>query len=110
MRSANFGGGGIASVAGVIGGVALAIGLPWVLLVNGQILGQNILTILIMIAVIGGVFISFVSAVLGVVMPTSVHDQWANQWNDPEKSKKWEEWKLQKKHGKPQNAEQAIEK
>ncbi len=35
----SFGGGGHVAVAGTLSGMAIAIGVPWVLLANGQSLG-----------------------------------------------------------------------
>ncbi len=67
---------GLASIAGVLGGVLLAIGVPWVLLNYGQMLGQATITIIVSGSVIGGGFIILVSAFFGLVMPTRVHEPW----------------------------------
>jgi hypothetical protein len=91
----HFGGGGIASVAGIAGGAAIAVFVPWVILSYGQVLGQASQTTLVLVGVGGGIIISFCSAFFGLVMPTSVN----NQWGDPEKVIKWEEWKQRKKLG-----------
>ena len=80
-----FGGGGIASVAGVFGGVAIAALVPLVLLVYGQILGQGIQVMLVIISVIGGIVISLTATFFGMVMPSSVHEQWKDKENREQK-------------------------
>ena len=68
--------GGAASVAGVFGGVAIAIGVLWAVLPYAQALGDTILTIVVLTGVIGGVLISLTSAFFGLVMPHSVGGNW----------------------------------
>lgn len=70
-------------IAGVIGGVAFAVFVPWVLLSHGQILGATILTTLVMIAVIGGGVIALTAAFFSLVMPSSVSHE--NNWDKWEK-------------------------
>jgi len=86
-----FGGHGLTGLAGVVGGVAFAVLVPWVLLVHGQILGGTVLTTLVMIAVIGGGVIALTAAFFSLVMPSSVGHH--NHWDDWEKdqAKKREE-------------------
>jgi len=78
-----FGGGGTASVAGVFGGVGISVGVPLVLLVYGQVLGQGIQVMLVITAVIGGIVISLIATFFGMVMPSSVHEQWKEKENQP---------------------------
>lgn len=83
--SVRFGGGGAASVAGVIAGVCIAIGVPLVLLNFGQLLPQSVLTGLVIAGVSIGGLVSLVSAFFGIVMPMSVSGKWHDQSD-------WGEW------------------
>jgi apolipoprotein N-acyltransferase len=78
-----FGSHTIAGVAGVLGGVAFAIGVPWVLLAHGQILGATVLTWLVSGAIAGGCLISLTAAFFSLVMPSSVNHY--DQWNRDQK-------------------------
>jgi len=71
-----FGGGGVEfhkqwflPATGVIGGVAIALGLPWILLVHGAQLNTAARIVLIFLAVIGGGLITLASAFFGLVLP-----------------------------------------
>jgi hypothetical protein len=72
---------GIASIAGVAGGVLLATCVPLVLLRYGQILGEGKITTMVIAAIIAGSFIVFISAFFGLVMPNAVPGQ--KQSHDP---------------------------
>ncbi len=89
-NAVRFGGHAVPGIAGVIGGVAFAVLVPWVLLSHGQLLGTTVLTTLVMIAVIGGGVIALTAAFFSLVMPSSVSHE--NKWDQ------WEKWqKMQKK-------------
>jgi hypothetical protein len=61
-----------ASVAGSLSGVALAMGVPWVLLSFGQVLGEGTLKWLVVTTVIAGATMAVLSALLGLVMPSHI--------------------------------------
>jgi len=69
------------SVAGAIAGVIMAIGVPWVVLTHGQVLGTGSQTLLVWVGVVLGGSISFVSAFFGLVMPSQVGSE---PWNRPD--------------------------
>ena len=77
------------SIAGVIGGVAIAIGVPWVFLTHGQLLNQSTLTIICIGAVALGGIIGLTATFFGLAMP-----QQMGNWGDPAY---WEEFKKNKK-------------
>lgn len=58
--------------AGLAAGVAVALGLPALLLVFGQFLGPIVITILIVLALIVGGGLAIVSAFFGTIMPKEV--------------------------------------
>lgn len=89
QNGVRFGGHAVPGIAGVIGGVAFAVLVPWVLLSHGQILGTTVLTTLVMIAVIGGGVIALTAAFFSLVMPSSVNHE--NNWD------KWEKYVDKKK-------------
>jgi len=64
-----------ASVSGVLGGVAVALGVPWIILNYGQVLAQNVQTWLVIGSVVLGGFIVLVSAFFGLVLPTQVNEE-----------------------------------
>lgn len=88
-NAVRFGGHAVPGIAGVIGGVAFAVFVPWVLLSHGQLLGTTVLTTLVMIAVIGGGVIALTAAFFSLVMPSSVSHE--NKWDQ------WEKWENMKK-------------
>lgn len=89
QNAVRFGGHAVPGIAGVIGGVAFAVFVPWVLLSHGQLLGTTVLTTLVMIAVIGGGVIALTAAFFSLVMPSSVNHE--NNWD------KWEKYVDKKK-------------
>jgi hypothetical protein len=61
-----------ASIMGAICGVALATGVPWVLLSFGTALDHTVMTVLVIFGVVVGGLMALASAFFGVVMPTQV--------------------------------------
>jgi hypothetical protein len=59
------------AAVGVLGGVAIALGLPWVTLVYGSDLGGAKVAIIIL-ALIAGCALATISAVVGITIPTAV--------------------------------------
>jgi hypothetical protein len=66
-----FGGKGVAW-AGILGGVAIALGLPLVVLLYGQFLGPVVVAILTIVALIMGGAVALVAAFFGAVIPAKV--------------------------------------
>ena len=58
------------ALAGVVGGVVIAVGLPALLILFGQFLGVVVITILSVLALITGGGLAVVSAFFGTVMPS----------------------------------------
>jgi hypothetical protein len=79
--------------------LAIAIGVPWVLLTNGQSLGPHVLTALIIIALCIGGAVSLVSAFFGLVIPRHIH----GRWMDPERwrnfAREREDWARETRRG-----------
>jgi len=69
-------GNGIAAAAGVMGGILFATGVPYVILVYGQILGDIMIRVIVAGAVIGGGVIILTSAFFGLVMPNNLQGNW----------------------------------
>ena len=74
-------GAGVA-VAGVLGGVALALGGSWILLSQGAVLGAKVQTTLCILALALGGLVALVSAFFGLVIPHHVHRE----------PGEWEKW------------------
>ncbi len=98
-----FGGGGAVATMGVFSGMAIAIGVPWVLLAFGQSLGSGPLVTLIVIALASGGLVALTSAFFGLVMPRHIH---GGAWMDPERWAKmaehrrhWRELRWRHRHG-----------
>src|SRR5262249_40848599 len=66
-----FGGGGAAAFGALIG-FAFAVGVPWVVLVHGQVLGEHAQRLITIGAVCVGGLVTLACAILGVVMPKSI--------------------------------------
>lgn len=64
-------GGKQAAMVGVVGGVAVAAGLPTVILIYGAHLGVPAQVALVILALLIGGVVTVISAVLGIVIPTS---------------------------------------
>jgi hypothetical protein len=83
-----FGGGTAIAVVGILGGVGIALGFPWIVLAYGQALGPKYLMVFVIAALITGGLVALTSAFFGLVMPRSVADaaNWQEDW------KKWAEY------------------
>ena len=57
---------------GVLGGVAIAVGMPFVILKYGAHLHAAVQTTVIIIALLGGGVMAFVSGFFGVILPTNI--------------------------------------
>jgi hypothetical protein len=69
-------GNGIAAIAGVLGGFLFAAGVPLVVLIYGQILGEFTIKIIVSGSVIGGGIIIIMSAFFGLVIPNHLQGNW----------------------------------
>ena len=65
-------GGRLISLSGLATGAGIAIGLPYIILTQGQNLGTGVETTLIIIAMVVGGGVALVSAFFGLVIPTRV--------------------------------------
>lgn len=74
----SFGGSGHVGAIGVLGGVAIATAVPWILLSQGQALGPTALLWLVVTAVVCGAGMGIVSAFFGLVIPHRIHGGWAH--------------------------------
>lgn len=63
------------AVVGVLAGVAIALGLPWIVLTYGQALGPGVLTLIIIAALVIGGLIALTAAFFGAVMPSVVESK-----------------------------------
>ncbi len=86
----SFGGGRVA-VAGIVGGFGIAVGGSAVLLGLGQSLGPAVLTVLVVLALVGGGLVCLVSAFFGLVIPRHLGQ---GPWMDPEK---WRRFALERR-------------
>ncbi|MBI3830461.1 MAG: DUF2807 domain-containing protein [Planctomycetes bacterium] len=66
-----FGGGRIGAV-GVLAGLLIALGLPAIVLVYGDVLGPVIQTLVILLALCGGGLVALVAAFFGTVVPRAI--------------------------------------
>jgi hypothetical protein len=60
------------SFFGVLSGVAVTLGLPYIILVYGKHLSEGIQVILILLAVIGGGLITLTAVFFGIVIPKRI--------------------------------------
>ena len=67
-----FGGVRAMAVVGVLGGVAIALGLPYIVIVYGQSMGAVAQVLLTILALLTGGIIAGLSAFFGTVIPHSV--------------------------------------
>ncbi len=90
-QNVEFSAGAAVGVTGILGGVALALGLPWILLSHAQALDPKVTVILTVTALIVGGLVALTSAFFGLVMPRHVggwrhlgrHHHWdAENWKD----------------------------
>lgn len=71
-KEVRFGGLRLVALAGILGGVAIAVGVPWVTLVYGQGLWQVVKLVLILLALVAGGGVALTSAFFGIVIPAKV--------------------------------------
>lgn len=60
------------AAVGVLGGVAIALGLPYLVLAHGVGLGGGAQVTLIILALLVGASLAGVSAVVGITVPTAI--------------------------------------
>jgi len=65
-------GGKIIALFGMLAGMVIALGLPFMILVYGSALGVGVETTIIIIAVLVGGLISLTAAFFGLVMPNKI--------------------------------------
>ena len=65
---------GVVAVVGIVGAIAIAVGVPLIVLLLGQNLGVAVQTTIIIIAVVGGGLLGGISAFFGIVIPSAVGD------------------------------------
>jgi hypothetical protein len=63
---------GLLGYLGILGGVGIAIGLPWITLVYGGDLSELTRVALIILALLGGVTLAVISAVVGIAVPAAL--------------------------------------
>ena len=59
---------------GVLGGVAIALGLPWLILVHGFFLSEIARLAVIVLSLLIGGLLAVASAVIGITIPSTVRD------------------------------------
>jgi hypothetical protein len=62
------------ATAGILGGVAIALGVPYIVLAYGADLGSGAKTALIILGLIAGSLLALVTAVVGIAIPTRITD------------------------------------
>ena len=98
----SFGEGNYIAVTGIIGGVILALGFPWIVLAYGQALGATLLVVFILSGLVMGGLVALTSAFFGLVMPRQVDggapggklNDWI-RWGMERKNwseKDWKDW------------------
>jgi hypothetical protein len=93
-----FGGGNSTGAAGVVGGVLIALGVPFIALAYGQALGVAAQITIAIIGAASGALVCLVSAFFGIVMPSRIAghmmnpDPWMRwaQLAHAHKSARWE--------------------
>ncbi len=59
---------------GVLGGVAIALGVPWLILAYGASFSERARLAIIILALLVGGLLAVASAVVGITIPTTVRD------------------------------------
>ena len=77
----------------MLSGVAISIGVPYVVLAQGANLGNGVQTALIIAALVVGGSVSIASAVLGLVMPRRIPGAWTQAEHWKGWAKQGREWK-----------------
>jgi len=89
----SFGNGSTIAVTGIIGGVALALGFPLVVLAFGQSLGSTLLVVFVISGLVVGGLIALTSAFFGLVMPRQVGGGLPGEVKDWMKlGMEWKKW------------------
>jgi hypothetical protein len=76
VKGISFGGGGATSVAGIIGGVIFATGVPFVILKFGEVLSPAMVTGIVIGSIAIGGLVALTSAFFGLVMPSNISEKW----------------------------------
>ncbi|HVM32272.1 MAG TPA: hypothetical protein VMU88_03995 [bacterium] len=110
-----FNDGAAVAVAGILGGVGLALGFPWIVLAHGQGLGPTLLVVFVVMGLLLGATVALASAVLGLVIPRQVGGgapqsllrelkDWSREWREWSQvdwkhwsEDEWKEWAERKK-------------
>ncbi|TAL32701.1 MAG: hypothetical protein EPN93_15455 [Spirochaetes bacterium] len=87
VKGINFGGGGATSVAGIIGGVVFATGVPFVILNFGGVLSPAMVTGIVIGSIAIGGLVVLTSAFFGLVMPSNISEKWQEYDSDHGKRK-----------------------
>ena len=83
-----FGQGSEIAVTGIIGGVVLALGFPWIVLAYRQPLGATLVVVFVLSGLILGGLVALTSAFFGLVIPRQVGGT-SPAWWGPEGWKAW---------------------
>lgn len=67
--------GRFAALYGVLAGLAIAVGLPYIVLVYGKHLSGVAHTIIIILALLGGGTVTVISVFLGIVIPRKISER-----------------------------------
>ena len=110
-----FGEGSAIAVAGIAGGVILALGFSWIVLAFGQSLGATLTVIFVSLGLLLGTTVALASAVLGLVIPRQVGGgapqgwmkelkEWSREWRQLAdvdwkhwSEEEWKDWAEKKK-------------
>jgi hypothetical protein len=85
----SFGEGNVIAVTGIIGGTAVALGIPWIVLSHSQGLSTALIVTFVVVGLLIGGAVAAASAVLGLVMPREVGGGGPGQIND------WIRWGME---------------
>ncbi len=92
QQDVEFAGSAAVAVTGIIGGVAVALGLPWIILTHAQALDPKTMVILTVTAMIVGGLVALTGAFFGLAMPSHVggcrHFGRRHHWD----AEDWKDW------------------
>jgi hypothetical protein len=57
---------------GALGGVVIAVGVPWIVLVYGGQLSSSVQATVIILALISGAVVAVASTIVGITIPTAI--------------------------------------
>jgi len=80
---------GIVAAAGALSGLGIAVGVPAVMLPFASVMGQGVVTGIIITAVVLGAMVCLVSAFFGLIMPRRVGGPWGNPESWAALTDKW---------------------